>query len=223
MDRKHKVGQRIVVGLAGTQVDDTFRDLVRESAVGNVILFRRNIESSAQLSRLCAEIRAVILEETGVPPLITIDQEGGVVARLTGDMPHTPGGMALAAAGPDTPARAARIVARELRSVGINCNLAPVFDVNSNPDNPVIGVHSFGDAPRAAAARALAFAKATEEEGVLPCAKHFPGHGDTAVDSHLGLPCVDKTRAELEACELPTPACCPVTARMWSTPPRCTI
>lgn len=92
MDRKHKVGQRIVAGLAGTQVDDTFRNLVRESAVGNVILFRRNIESSAQLTRLCAEIRAVILEEIGVPPLITIDQEGGVVARLTGDMPHTPGG-----------------------------------------------------------------------------------------------------------------------------------
>lgn len=202
MDRKHKVGQRIVAGLSGTRVDDAFRALVRESAVGNVILFRRNIESSAQLARLCGEIRDLILTETGVPPLITIDQEGGVVARLTADLPHTPGGMALAAAGPDAPARAARIVARELRSVGINCNLAPVFDVNSNPDNPVIGVRSFGDEARAAAPRALAFARATAEEGVLPCAKHFPGHGDTAVDSHLGLPCVTKSRRELESCEL---------------------
>lgn len=202
MDLKHKVGQKIVAGLAGTQVDEEFRALVRESAVGNVILFRRNIESAPQLARLCGEIRALIEEETGVPPFITIDQEGGVVARLTPDLPHTPGGMALAAAGPDAPARAARIVARELRSVGVNCNLAPVFDVNSNPDNPVIGVRSFGDDPRAAAPRALAFARATAEEGVLPCAKHFPGHGDTAVDSHLGLPCVTKTRQELEACEL---------------------
>lgn len=202
MDIKHKVGQRIMAGFPGTEIDETFAALVREYKIGNVILFRRNIESREQLTRLCRELKELILAETGAEPLIAIDQEGGVVTRLSDDMVNTPGAMALAAAGGDAPYRAGRITARELRSCGVNFNLAPVLDVNSNPANPVIGVRSFGDDPERAPALALAFMRGTLEEGVMACGKHFPGHGDTAVDSHLGLPLVEKGREELERCEL---------------------
>ena len=202
MDIRYAVGQRIMAGLPGTEIDGAFAALVREHKIGNVILFRRNIESRAQLTRLCRELRQLIAAETGAEPLIAIDQEGGVVTRLSDDMVNTPGAMALAAAGGDAPYRAGLITARELRSCGVNFNLAPVLDVNSNPANPVIGVRSFGDEPERAAALALEFMRGTLEGGVLACGKHFPGHGDTAVDSHLGLPVVEKDRQALEACEL---------------------
>lgn len=202
MDIKYAVGQRIMAGLPGVEIDETFTALVREHKIGNVILFRRNVESRAQLTRLCGELRRLIAAETGREPLIAVDQEGGVVTRLSDDMINTPGAMALAAAGGDAPYRAGLITARELRGCGIDFDLAPVLDVNSNPSNPVIGVRSFGDDPERAAALALEFMKGTLKGGVLACGKHFPGHGDTAVDSHLGLPLVEKDREALEACEL---------------------
>lgn len=203
MDLRQAVGQRIMAGFPGTEIDEGFAQLVRTHKIGNVILFRRNIESREQLTRLCRELKELIRAETGAEPLIAIDQEGGVVTRLSDDMLNTPGAMALAAAGGDAPYRAGLLTARELRSCGVNFNLAPVLDVNSNPANPVIGVRSFGDDPERASELALAFMRGTLEGGVLACGKHFPGHGDTAVDSHLGLPLVEKGREELERCELP--------------------
>ena len=203
MDLRQAVGQRIMAGFPGTEIDEGFAQLVRTHKIGNVILFRRNIESREQLTRLCRELKELIRAETGAEPLIAIDQEGGVVTRLSDDMLNTPGAMALAAAGGDAPYRAGLLTARELRSCGVNFNLAPVLDVNSNPANPVIGVRSFGDDPERASELALAFMRGTLEGGVMACGKHFPGHGDTAVDSHLGLPLVEKGREELERCELP--------------------
>ena len=199
MDALFAIGQRIMAGLPDTEIDPQFKALVRECKVGNVILFRRNIESRGQLERLCRSLRELILAETGAEPLIAIDQEGGVVTRLSGDMINTPGAMALAAAGGDAAYRAGLITASELRSVGVNFNLAPDLDVNSNPNNPVIGVRSFGDEPGRSSKAALEFMRGTLEGGVMACGKHFPGHGDTAVDSHLGLPRVEKSREELEA------------------------
>ncbi len=192
-----------MAGFPGTEIDEEFACLVREAKIGNVILFRRNIESRAQLTRLCAQLKDLIVSETGAEPLIAIDQEGGVVTRLSDDMINTPGAMALAAVGGDAPYRAGLITARELRSCGVTVNLAPVLDVNSNPDNPVIGVRSFGEDPEQAAPLALAFMRGSLEGGVMACGKHFPGHGDTAVDSHLGLPRVEKGLEALELCELP--------------------
>lgn len=202
MDIKFAVGQRIMAGFPGTEIDREFVSLVREYKIGNVILFRRNIESKAQLTRLCAQLKELIAAETGVDPLIAIDQEGGVVTRTPDEMIITPGAMALAAAGGDAPYRAGLITARELRSCGVTFNLAPVLDVNSNPANPVIGVRSFGDSPEQVSELALAFMRGSLEGGVMACGKHFPGHGDTAVDSHLGLPLVEKGREALEQCEL---------------------
>lgn len=202
MDIRTAAGQRLMAGFPGTELDEDFISLVREYKVGNVILFRRNIENAAQLKRLCSSIRRLIVRETGVEPFIAIDQEGGVVSRFSPDMAITPGAMALAAAGGDAPYRAARITAAQLREAGVNFDLAPVLDVNSNPLNPVVGVRSFGDVPEETAERALGFMRGLLDGGIMACGKHFPGHGDTETDSHIGLPRIEKSREALEACDL---------------------
>jgi beta-N-acetylhexosaminidase len=203
MTMVEKIGQRFAVGFAGKTLSPEFRRLVKEYKVGNVILFRENLESASQARRLTDEIRRLIREETGYPPFIALDQEGGVVTRLPGDMVNVPGAMALAAVGDSRAVyEAARISAAELGRIGVNLNLAPVLDVNSNPDNPVIGVRSFGSKPEIVAALGAEALRSYAEAGLLCCGKHFPGHGDTAVDSHLDLPRVDKDLAALEGCEL---------------------
>ena len=149
MDLRGKVGQRLVFGFPGTSVPADFAAMVREYKIGNVILFRYNIESMEQLARLCGEIQTLVRGATGHPAFITIDQEGGMVTRLPWDAVNVPGSMALAATGDaENAALAAEITARQLRGAGVNFNLAPDLDVNSNPMNPVIGVRSFGDAPQ---------------------------------------------------------------------------
>lgn len=197
------LGQKLVFGFHGTTLSPEFKALIRKYKIGNVILFLRNVESAAQMRQLCAEIRTLILEETGYPPFIIIDQEGGMVSRLPRDAVNVPGAMALAATEDAENARlASEITIRQLKGLGANFNMAPVLDVNSNANNPVIGVRSFGDDPEAVAAFGCAALAPYRGSGVLCCAKHFPGHGDTAVDSHLELPRVDKTEEELEALEL---------------------
>jgi len=200
---KPAIGQRFVLGFPGTRIPEEFKRLVRVYKVENVILFKENIESGAQARDLCAAIDALVRAETGHPALIALDEEGGVVSRLPPDMVKMPGAMALAAAADPAPLReAAALTARQLAGIGVNLNLAPVLDVNSNPANPVIGCRSLGASPERVAALGAAVIRAYREAGFACCAKHFPGHGDTAVDSHLDLPRVDKTRAALDACEL---------------------
>ncbi|MDR1443797.1 MAG: glycosyl hydrolase family 3, partial [Treponema sp.] len=203
MTAAEKTGQRFTLGFTGKTPSPEFRRLVKEYKAGNVILFRDNLESASQARRLTGEIRNIVEGETGHPPFIALDQEGGVVTRLPRDMVNVPGAMALAAAGGRREVyEAARITAGELRRIGINLNLAPVLDVNSNPDNPAVGVRSFGTRPELAGALGTEVIRAFAEAGLLCCGKHFPGHGDTAVDSHLDLPRVDKDLAALETCEL---------------------
>jgi beta-N-acetylhexosaminidase len=200
-----QIGQRFAAGFSGPEITAELQRLVREYQVGNVILFRENLQSRSQARELCASIQELVQEETGLPAFISLDQEGGVVTRLPQDMVNIPGAMALAASGDSEAVYAAtRITIQELQSIGVNLNLAPSLDINSNPDNPVIGVRSFGANPRRVAEFAGAALRAYRDEGFLCCGKHFPGHGDTSVDSHLTLPRVDKTLSELEACELAT-------------------
>lgn len=203
MDRKDMIGQHLVAGFEGTTVPDAFKQAVKTHRIGNVILFVHNIESKEQLRALCQEIQEVVMGELGVPAFITIDQEGGVVSRLKNDCAVVPGAMAIASTGKvENAYTAGLITGRELHALGVNFDLAPVFDVNSNPDNPVIGVRSYGDTPEKVAPYAVQMMKGLEDAGVLACAKHFPGHGDTAVDSHVGLPTVNKTMEELLKTEL---------------------
>jgi len=203
MTTKQKIGQRFGLGFSGTGVSGELRRLVREYKVGNVILFKENLESAAQAKALCRDIQALVMDETGYPAFIAIDQEGGAVTRLPDDMVNVPGAMALAASGnADNVSLAARITAAELRRIGVNFNMAPVLDINCNIDNPVIGNRSFAPNASDAASFAAAAVRAFAEEALMCCGKHFPGHGDTAVDSHLDLPLVDRSLDELEAREL---------------------
>ena len=203
MELREKLGQLIMFGFPGAEPDEQALRLIREYKAGNVVLFSHNLRSPAQMQALCAQLRSVIQHETGLPPLISIDQEGGVVARLPQGAVSFPSAMAVAATGrPENARLAALYTARQLAALGVNCNRAPVVDINTNPSNPVIGVRAYGCTPGQVTPFALACIQGHLQGGVLPVAKHFPGHGDTAVDSHLGLPCVEKTLEELLACEL---------------------
>lgn len=203
MTVRQMLGQKLIFGFHGTELSEEFKQLIREYRIGNVILFQRNVRTADQLRRLCAEIQSLILEVTGYPAFIVIDQEGGLVSRLPEDAVTVPCAMAVSATDDPAYARtAAEITIRQLRGLGVNFNMAPVLDVNSNPANPVIGVRSLGDDPNRAADFAEAAVRAYGGSGVFCCGKHFPGHGDTSVDSHLGLPRVEKTLEELEQTEL---------------------
>lgn len=197
------VGQRIAVGFPGTEIDDGLKELICNYKIGNIILFKHNITSLPQVKKLCEELQQLVIRHTGHSAFIAIDQEGGMVTRLDQDGVNMPGAMALAATGKVQNAYlAGRVTGMQLKSLGINFNLAPTVDVNSNRDNPVIGVRSFGDRPEQVAEYAVAMTKGLMDGGVLACAKHFPGHGDTNVDSHLGLPVISKSLEELEDCDL---------------------
>ena len=197
-----KAGQRFVAGFHGTEIPEDFRQLVKEHKVGNVILFKRNIVNAQQLKQLCDDLQDLIMAETGLPAFITIDQEGGAVTRLSEDCANTAGAMALASTGNvENAYQAGVITGRELNALGVNFDLAPVMDINSNPQNPVVGVRSFGDQPETVATYGAAWIRGLEENAIS-CAKHFPGHGDTAIDTHLDLPTVDLSLEELEKRDL---------------------
>jgi len=201
-DLREKVAQLFVVGFRGTEPDRAIRELV-ETGVGGVIYFARNVESPDQVAALSRSLQRTAAESDTPPLLIAVDEEGGVVSRLPWDG-RPPGQMTIGAArDPELARRAAAARARELRAVGVNANLAPVLDVNNDPDNPVIGVRSFGEDPELVSELGTAVAAGFQREGVLACGKHFPGHGDTAVDSHRDLPVVDHGRERLDRVELP--------------------
>ena len=195
-------GHLVMVDIEGTTLSAETGAFLREHHIRAVCLFRKNLGTEAEVGKLVADLREVL----GPQALIGIDQEGGSVARIT-FLPQAPAAMALGAIVDTNEAeRAAEAtgaaVARGLRSLGINWNFAPVLDVNNNPANPVIAERSFGADPHRVSRLAGAWMRGSLAEGVACCVKHFPGHGDTHVDSHHALPTVDKSLAELEALEL---------------------
>ena len=208
-ERLERLAARLVVfGFdgAGEEAPAAARALIARGA-GGAILFGRNVAGPEQVARLCASLKLAAAGRPGAPPgglLTLVDQEGGRVARLGPPFTAVPAARALgAAAEPERAAAAAgRVIGRELRAVNVDVDLAPVLDVDTNPANPVIGARAFsGDAPRVARMGA-AFVAALQAEGVAACGKHFPGHGDTAVDSHLALPTVPHGPDRLRAVEL---------------------
>ncbi len=202
---EQKIGQLMIIGFDGLTVNAELRNMIVDYHVGGVILFARNVQSPEQVARLTNELQKIAIA-SGHPGLfIAIDQEGGRVARLTEETGFTefPAAMAIAATGdPGNARRMAAAMAVEMRAVGINVDFAPDLDVNNNPSNPVIGVRSFSSDPAKVAEYGLAFAQGLQENGVLAFGKHFPGHGDTGVDSHIDLPLVPHDRARLDQVEL---------------------
>ncbi len=182
-------------GFQGTKPDDLPADLV--AIAGAVILFRRNIQSAQQVRVLTDAIRAIPRAD-GVAPLIAVDEEGGAVSRLAGVGTTTPAAMALgAAADPRLTEAMYRLVGDELAALGVSVNLAPVADINDNQRNPVIGTRSFGDEPVAVSSHVRAAIRGLRSAGVSATAKHFPGHGDTVIDSHLDLPTIAASLTQL--------------------------
>ena len=204
MTIEEKVGQLIMVGFDGTHTNEVIETHIRERYVGGIVLFSRNIQSPKQTAELTNQLQRLAESTThGVPLFIGIDQEGGWVIRLKEGATVLPGNMALGATGSTELAeRAGEITAAELAAVGVNLNFAPVMDVNNNPQNPVIGRRSFGGSPELVSRLGVAYIRGLQHNGVLGTAKHFPGHGDTTVDSHFDLPTVNHNRERLHALEL---------------------
>jgi len=204
MTLEEQIGQTLVVGFAGTTVSPEVAELIRDGHVGGIILFARNVRDAEQLRDLTGELQSVARAAGHRHPLLmTIDEENGVVRRLGAGTTVFPGNMALGATGSQELTReVARATGRELRALGVTMNLAPVVDVNNNPANPVIGVRSFGEDPAEVGRLGAAAVRGYREAGMLTALKHFPGHGDTAVDSHLALPTIDYDVERLERVEL---------------------
>ncbi|QRG70044.1 glycoside hydrolase family 3 protein [Brevibacillus choshinensis] len=205
MTLEEKVGQMMMPdfrkwnGKDVTSMLPEIEALVKKYKVGGVILFRENVVNTEQTIRLVHDYQ-LAAQKYGL--MVTIDQEGGIVTRLQQGT-DMPGNMALGATRSEELAfKVGDVIGRELAALGINTNFAPDMDVNNNPDNPVIGVRSFGGDPQLVSDLGVAYIKGLQQNGIAATAKHFPGHGDTAVDSHLGLPEVPHDKDRLSKVEL---------------------
>ena len=197
---KTALAQLFIVGFDGTELSRDLRDLFRHYPPGGVILFKRNLEDPDQIDRLTRDLQE---PGTPLPLLVSIDQEGGRVWRLPPAFTFFPEARALGNAEADSLAHsAAKVIAEELAAVGIHINFAPVLDLHTNPKNPVIGDRSFGSDPAAVAALARSVLLSFRAHGIAGCGKHFPGHGDTDLDSHETLPTVSMDRKRLSSVEM---------------------
>ena len=213
MSTKEKITQKLMVDFRQwnndngetedmTVLDDEVEELIGEYKFGSIILFAENIKTTKETVALTKDMQEAVMDEGGIPMFIATDQEGGKVYRL-GSGTALPGNMALAATGDSKYAKkAGGIIGSELSSVGINTTLAPVIDVNNNANNPIIGIRSFSDDASVVGEFGGKYIDGLQQYDIIGCAKHFPGHGDTATDSHMGLPEVKKSKKQLLKNEL---------------------
>jgi beta-N-acetylhexosaminidase len=186
---KREIGQLLIGSLPATTVTPEIRSLAREFSLGGITLFSRNIEEPEQVAELSVDIQSLASE---LPLWVSVDQEGGRVARLRKPFTEWPPMAVLGRSGSaDLAARFAGALAAELRAVGVTLDFAPVLDIHTNPKNPIIGDRALAEDADAVARLGAAIVRGLQEHGVAACGKHFPGHGDTSVDSHLDLPLVE--------------------------------
>jgi len=186
---RREIGQLLIGSLPGQTITPEMKSLAREFGLGGVILFSRNIEAPEQVAELAHDARQL---DPAVPPWVSVDQEGGRVARLKAPFTEWPPMAVLGRRGDEALARRfAGALAAELRAVGITLDYAPVLDIHTNPKNPVIGDRALADDADLVARLGEAIVRGLQDNGVAACGKHFPGHGDTSVDSHLDLPLVE--------------------------------
>jgi len=197
-ERQRQAARLLTVGFHGQALNDTLKDLL-DRGVSGVVLFARNIDTPQQVAAMIADIKRY----AGRPLFVALDQEGGLVTRLRKGFTQIPPMRAVGALDdPELTRELGRMIGRELRAVGVDVNYAPVLDVDTNPQNPIIGNRSFSRVPEVVARLGIALAQGLEAEGVASCGKHFPGHGDTAQDSHQELPRLPHAMQRLEAVEL---------------------
>jgi beta-N-acetylhexosaminidase len=197
---RRRIGQLLIAGFDGPQLPVELKAIVREFGLGGVILFARNIAEPEQVAELCGEASRLVSD---LPLWVSVDQEGGRVARLKNPFTEWPPMATLGRSGDVALAeRFARALASELKAVGFTMDYAPVLDVRTNANNPVIGDRSLADRAEEVARLGNAIICALQEEGIAACGKHFPGHGDTSADSHHELPLVEHALERLRAVEL---------------------
>lgn len=204
LDLKKKVGQLMVFGFHGKEATPEIKALIKEYHLGSIILFGRNIGTPEEVLKLTTELQQVAKEAGHKHPLlICTDQENGAVRRLGEGTTVFPGAMLLGATKRlENANKVGNATGKELKALGINWNLSPVLDVNNNARNPVIGVRSFGESPKNVSELGHELMKGMQNAGVITTLKHFPGHGDTSVDSHLDLPTIDHSMERLRDVEL---------------------
>ena len=197
--RRH-AGQLAIAGFAGQFIPHDLKLLAREFDLGGVIFFARNIDSPDQVAELSREAQALARE---LPLWVSVDQEGGRVARLKTPFTTWPPMATLGRSADEKLAeRFARALAAELKAVGISMDYTPVLDVHTNPSNPVIGDRSIAEGAEEVARLGSAIIRTLQGEGIAASGKHFPGHGDTSVDSHFELPLIEHAPDRLDAVEL---------------------
>ena len=186
---RREIGQLLIAGFDGHQIPAELHSLAREFGLGGVILFARNIVEPEQVAEVAVEATRMAQE---LPPWVSVDQEGGRVARLKAPFTEWPPMATLGRSGDVKLAeRFARALAVELKAVGITLDYAPVLDIHTNPKNPVIGDRALAEKAEEVARLGSAIVRALQSEGIAACGKHFPGHGDTSTDSHFELPLVE--------------------------------
>jgi beta-N-acetylhexosaminidase len=199
---EEKIGQLFMFGFDALDINDHVLKLIKDYKIGNVILFARNVKTPEQTFKMNQNLQKLAYDQIGIPMFISIDQEGGMVSRITNGATFFPGAMTIAATSDVNNAYlCGKFMGLELKNLGINMNFAPVLDVNNNPKNPVIGVRSFSDQADMVSDYGVAFIEGLQEN-IIATAKHFPGHGDTHVDSHLALPKVEYGMDRLNKVEL---------------------
>jgi beta-N-acetylhexosaminidase len=196
---RRQIGRLLVAGFNGQEIPVELRSLAREFGLGGTILFARNIAEPAQVAELAFDAARLLPD---LPSWVSVDQEGGRVARLKSPFTEWPAMATLGRSGdPDLAARFAKALGAELKAVGVTLDFAPVLDVHTNPKNPVIGDRALAEKAADVARLGSAIIRALQESGVAACGKHFPGHGDTATDSHLELPLVEHPPERLREVE----------------------
>ncbi len=203
MTLEEKLGQIFMIELSTSFVTKEEEEFLKKYKLSNYIYFARNLKDYKSIQALSKSLQDIAKENCDIPAFISVDQEGGMVNRIFSGATHFPASMAQSSSKMfDKVETIGQMVGEELFNLGINFNLAPCLDVNNNPNNPVIGVRSYSDNPNLVGDMGANYIKGLQSKKVLASAKHFPGHGDTNVDSHLGLPVVNHDYKRLESLEL---------------------
>ncbi|MCP3029816.1 beta-N-acetylhexosaminidase [Halobacillus sp. A1] len=203
MSIEEKIGQMLMFGFEGTQVNEETRKLIEDNHIGGLILFKNNITSSKQLVELNNQIKEMNEEHHDIPIFTSVDEEGGLVSRMPPEIINLPDSKEIGDSQDEQLAyQVGEAIGERVGAFGFNMTMAPVLDINSNPSNPVIGKRAFGDNEEMVSKMGIEEMKGIQSKSIIPVVKHFPGHGDTDVDSHLGLPVVHHGLERLRQMEL---------------------
>jgi beta-N-acetylhexosaminidase len=202
MTLNEKIGQMVIVGLDGYSMDDNTLSMIKDNHVGGFILFKKNIKSAEQVKELLNALKEANIVNK-VPLFLSVDEEGGRITRMPKEFKKIPTNKRIGQFNNiDFSYKIGEVIGKQIGALGFNMDYAPVLDINSNPKNPVIGDRSFGAKPEIVSNLGTSTMKGLQSQNVIPVVKHFPGHGDTDLDSHIGLPTLNHDIERLKSFEL---------------------